>query len=62
MAKPKYKITMRDLETPGGVAKLERDGHNRHTIHDALYKHTEGAPHRLREQIMSKLHDRNKPC
>lgn len=62
MAKPKYNITMKDLETHGGVAKLERDGHNRHSIHEALYKHTEGAPHRLREQLMSKLHDRNKPC
>lgn len=58
MSTPKYKITPKDLETHGGVSKLERDGHDRHTIHEALYKHTDGAPHRLREEIISKLYDR----
>jgi len=62
MSSPKYKITPKDLETSGGIAKLERDGHDRHTIHDALYKHTDGADQRTRENIMSKLYDRQRPC
>jgi hypothetical protein len=58
----KYKISITDLETRGGVAKLERDGHDRHTIHKALYEHTKGAKQSERTEIMSKLHDRTKPC
>lgn len=60
--KPKYKISIKDLETTGGIAKLERDGHNRHDIHTALYNHTKGAHHSEREKIMSNLYDRQKPC
>ena len=59
---PKYKISIRDLETRGAVAKLERDGHNRHTIHDALYKLTKGATTEQRQELVSKLFDREKPC
>lgn len=62
MTTPKYKITEAHLDTPGAAAKLERDGHDRHTIHDAMYKLTEGATQRDRERIMSKLYDREKPC
>ena len=62
MADQKYKITPRDLETRGGIAKLERDGHNRHTVHQALYKITDGASQRERENIISKLYDRENPC
>ncbi len=62
MTTPKYKITEAMLDTRGGAAKLERDGHNRHTIHDAMYKLMDTAPHREREQIISKLFDREKPC
>ncbi len=58
MTTPKYKISPKDLETPGAITKLERDGHNRHTIHEALYKHTNGADQRTRERIMSQLYDR----
>jgi hypothetical protein len=58
MTTPKYKITPKDLETHGGIAKLERDGHNKETIHKALYKITEGATQQDRERIISKLYDR----
>ncbi len=58
MTTPKYKITPKDLETPHNIGKLERDGHSSQAIHEALYKHTEGASQRQREQIMSKLYDR----
>lgn len=60
MATPKYKITPTDLETPGNIRKLERDGHSNEAIHQALYKHTQGASQRYREQLMSKLYDRRK--
>ena len=62
MSETKYKITMRDLETRGGIAKLERDGHSKESIMKTLYKHTEGASQQHREQIVSKLYDREKPC
>lgn len=58
----KYKITMRDLETRGGVAKLERDGHSKESIMKTMYKHTAGATQRERENIISKLYDRGQPC
>lgn len=62
MSDPKYKISMRDLETRGGAAKLERDGHSRESIMKTLYKHTDGASQRQREEIVSKLYDRGQPC
>lgn len=62
MTNPKYKITMRDLETRGGIAKLERDGHTKESIMKTMYKHTEGANQRDRENIVSKLYDRGEPC
>ncbi len=62
MTNPKYKITMRDLETRGGIAKLERDGHSKEAIMKTMYKHTDGASQQHREQLVSKLYDREKPC
>lgn len=62
MTTPKYKITEAHLTTPGGVAKLERDGHNRHTIHDAMFKIMDKASHQEQTKVMSKLFDREKPC
>jgi len=58
MSNPKYKITMRDLETRGGIAKLERDGHTKESIMKTMYKHTTGASQQDREKIVSKLYDR----
>ena len=58
MAKRGYKLTLHELERVGNIEKLEHDGFNRHDVHDVLYKNTDGAPHRLREDIISKLYDR----
>lgn len=54
----KYQIKLSDLEKHGGVERLKRDGFNREDISKALYKHTDGADQRVREHIMSKLHDK----
>lgn len=65
MSNPKYNISMRDLEQRGGIHKLSRDGHSKEAIHRALYKHTDGAPHQLREKIIGQLYERQsgeKPC
>lgn len=58
----KYKITANDIMRQGGIAKLERDGFKRETIMKEMYKHTSGASTQQREQIVSKLYDREKPC
>ena len=58
----KYKMTIGDLMREGGVAKLERDGFKRESIIKEMYKQTDGASTREREQIVSKLYDREKPC
>jgi len=58
MAKPKYQITMTMLDTPSEIHKLERDGHDRHTIHEALFKHTRDATNQEREKIFSKFYER----
>jgi hypothetical protein len=58
----KYNIKINDLERTGGIAKLERDGFNKEHIMKTMYKLTEGATQREREQMVSKLYDRQKPC
>lgn len=62
MSSPKYKITMKDLETRGAIAKLERDGFNREKIISEMYKHTAGATTQEREKIVSNLYRRDEPC
>lgn len=57
---PKYKITVGMLERRGEVAKLERDGHTRETIHKALYEHTDGARVDQQRKIISELYERNR--
>jgi hypothetical protein len=57
---PKYKMKLSDLESPGGIAKLERDGFNRESIHRQMYQITEGATTTERTKIMSELYDRRK--
>ena len=49
---------MRDLEQKGGIHKLTRDGHTKESIHRALYNHTDGAQHQIREKLISNLYDR----
>ncbi len=58
VSETKYKITMRDLEQKGGIHKLTRDGHTKESIHRALYNHTDGAQHQIREKLISNLYDR----
>ena len=62
MSSPKYKITEQILDTPGGIAKLERDGFNRGLIHQQMYKVTDGASTSERREIMKKLYNRRAPC
>lgn len=54
----KYQIKLNDLEKQGGVERLKRDGFTREDISKALYKETDKADQRVRESIMSKLHDK----
>jgi hypothetical protein len=58
MSKPKYKISINDLETKHNVAKLERDGFTRHDIIASVYKHAGDASDRERKEMVSKLFDR----
>lgn len=55
----KYKITPRDLDEKGGVERLEAMGHNRHTIHDAMFKHTDGISNTQRTELMQNLYKRS---
>lgn len=58
MTTPKYKITMNDLLSQGGIKKLERDGFKREDIMKTMYKHTDGATQQYREKLVSNLYDR----
>ncbi len=58
----KYKITIKDLETKGSIAKFERDGVSRETIFREMYKQTDGATKQEREQIVRKIYERGEPC
>lgn len=58
----KYKINENLLDTKGGIAKLERDGFSRESIHKQMYKVTSGASTSERREIMKKLYDRKNPC
>jgi hypothetical protein len=55
----KYKITPRDLDEKGGVERLEAMGHDRHTIHDAMFKITDGISNEDRTKLMSNLYKRS---
>lgn len=54
----KYKISIKDIESSGGIAKLERDGFNNEQIHKAMYRETDGASTEQRRKIMSQLYQR----
>jgi hypothetical protein len=58
MSTPKYKITPGMLERRGEIAKLERDGHTRESIHKAMYNITDGARVEERRKIISELYER----
>jgi hypothetical protein len=55
----KHKITPRDLDEKGGVERLEAMGHNRHTIHDAMFKITNGISNNDRTKLMQNLYKRS---
>lgn len=54
----KYKITANDLDQKGGVERLEAMGHDRASIHDAMFKHTDGISNQDRTKLMGKLYER----
>lgn len=54
----KYKITANDLDREGGVERLEAMGHDRVSIHDAMFKITDGISNNDRTQLMQKLYKR----
>lgn len=55
----KYKITANDLDEKGGVERLEAMGHDRHSIHEAMFKHTDGISTTERTQLMKNLYTRS---
>ncbi|MGE4118955.1 MAG: hypothetical protein AB7F29_13865 [Candidatus Nitrosocosmicus sp.] len=58
----KYRIKLNDLERVGGIARLERDGFNRHQIMKAVHQEMRGATQDQKSQIVDKLYRRNEPC
>lgn len=54
----KYKITANDLDERGGVERLEAMGHDRTTIHDAMFRHTDGISNSDRTKLMKNLYER----
>ncbi len=54
----KYQISLTDLDTRHGIAKLERDGFSKEQIMKTMYKKTEGMPQDNRTELVSKLFDR----
>ena len=57
--KSKYKITANDLDQKGGVERLEAMGHDRHSIHDAMFNHTDGISNNDRTKLMRRLYERS---
>jgi hypothetical protein len=54
----KYKITANDLDEKGGVERLEAMGHDRHSIHDAMFNITDGISNSDRTRLMKNLYTR----
>ena len=55
----KYSIKLSDIEKPGEIHKLERDGFTRSDIHRAMYRETDGASTTHRTELMRKLYTRH---
>ena len=55
----KYKITANDLDQKGGVERLEAMGHDRVSIHEAMFKHTDGISNTQRTELVKNLYKRN---
>jgi hypothetical protein len=58
MTSPKYKLTISDIDKAQNIHKLERDGFTKEQIMKTMYRETDGATQRQREEIVSKLYDR----
>lgn len=54
----KYKITPRDLDENGGVMRLEAMGHDRVSIHKAMFDITDGISNQDRTKLMGNLYKR----
>ena len=54
----KYKITPGDLDQAGGVERMEAMGHDRTSIHDAMFKITDGISNPDRTKLMTKFYKR----
>jgi hypothetical protein len=55
----KHKITPRDLDEKGGIERLEAMGHDRHTIHNALFNITDGISNSDRTNLVKNLYTRS---
>jgi hypothetical protein len=55
----KYKITANDLDVPGGVERLEAMGHDRESIHKAMFHHTDGISNPDRTALVQNLFKRS---
>ena len=55
----KYKITPRDLDQTSGVERLEAMGHDRVSIHKAMFNITDGINNQDRTKLMQNLYKRN---
>lgn len=49
---------MTDLDTTGGIERLEAMGHNVHTVHEALFNKTDGISTQERTNLVQKLYKR----
>jgi hypothetical protein len=56
----KYKPSLKDFETPGGIFKFEKDGFTRKQIIERMYKLTDGATDKYRNALCNNLYDRSK--
>jgi hypothetical protein len=54
----KYKITANDLDKTGGIERLEAMGHDRESIHKAMFNHTDGISNQDRTALMKNLYKR----
>lgn len=54
----KYKITPGDLDTSGGIERLEAMGHDRESVHKAMFDITDGINNQDRTALMKNLYKR----
>lgn len=54
----KYKITPGDLDQKGGIERLEAIGHDRVSIHKAMFDITDGISNTERTSLMQNLYKR----